>query len=169
MRYDGRNPYGSKGGYVRDHGRDYDDYDYEDMEMYDRRRGDRRYSDGRRYDIEMETRDSARYDRHSRGDKELKQWSKRLLSELEDKHKQLFNMEHVTKRAEEMGIRFEEFSPFELYTTALMLFTDFKDALSTTNLDIYLKMAKYWLCDEDAELQYGEKLRAYYETIVNGF
>ena len=36
------------------------------------------------------------------------------------------------------------------------------------NTDIYLKLAKAWLCDEDVALRYGEKLAAYHDYIVMG-
>jgi hypothetical protein len=181
---DSRNKYGARGGYVdsdydydsrrgrdyADERRDYDmrrDYDYdmrrEDYDMrrgsdYDMRRGDMRAFDVRGY-----------YDGHNKkylDDKMLEKWSKRLMKEVEEKDKQFLKMENIVKRAENMGIKFEEFTPDEFYVTLLMLFTDFSKALGTVNPDIFIKLAKYWLCDEDAGLQYGEKLAAYYYHIV---
>lgn len=188
---DGRNPYGSRGGYSdrdyemderrgdrdsargdrargdRDRDRDYD---------YDMRRGDRRDRDyDRDYDYDMRRGDSryfdvrGSYDGHNKKyleDRELEKWSKRLMKEVEEKDKQFLKMENIVKRAENMGVKFEEFTPDEFYVTLLMLFTDFSKALGTVNPDIFIKLAKYWLCDEDSGLQYGEKLAAYYYHIV---
>ena len=176
---DSRNPYGARGGYVdRDYDYDYDsrrgrdyaderrdydmrrgDYDMRGMDRdYDMRRGDMRAFDVRGY-----------YDGHNKrylDSRMLEKWSKRLMKEVEEKDKQFLKMENIMKRAESMGIKFEEFTPDEFYVTLLMLFTDFSKALGTVNPDIFIKMAKYWLCDEDAGLQYGEKLAAYYYHIV---
>ena len=74
----------------------------------------------------------------------------------------------IMKKAQEMGIKFDKFTEEEFYTTVLMLYSDYKSSLGTANADIYLKLAKDWLCDEDAEMQYGEKLAAYYESVVEG-
>lgn len=172
---DSRNPYGARGGYAdRDYdydsrrGRDYADerrdYDMRGMDRdymdrdYDMRRGDMRAFDVR-----------GSYDGHNKKyleDREIERWSKRLMKEVEEKDKQFLKMENIIKRAENMGIKFEEFTPDEFYVTLLMLFTDFSKALGTVNPDIFIKLAKYWLCDEDAGLQYGEKLAAYYYHIV---
>lgn len=172
---DGRNPYGAKGGYVRD--RDYD-YDYDmrggrrdyGMEDYGYDYGPSYDSRGRRYEIEAY--DSSRgrgRDYHRSGplsDDELEKWAKKLNNEIEEKHKQFFKMDHIITKAEQMGIRFDKFTPHELYVATLMMFTDYKDALNTVNADIYVKLAKLWLCDEDASVKYGDKLKAYYEHIV---
>ena len=77
-------------------------------------------------------------------------------------------MEKVIKRAYDMSIEFDKFSEEEFYVTVLMLYTDYKDTIGKGNAEIYIKLAKDFLCDEDAELQYGEKLAAYYEDIVIG-
>jgi hypothetical protein len=152
MYRDGRNPYGSKGGYVRDR-YDGDDFDYE--------------MDGRRrdYSYDMRGRD---YHKKSASYDDMKHWSKSLVEDMEDKYRQFFKMESITAKAEDMGIKFDKFDPFELYVTVLMMFSDYKDALNTANVDIYIKLAKAWLCDEDAALRYGDKLHAYYTYIVDG-
>lgn len=182
MTRDGRNPYGSRGGYVRD-SRGYD-YNY-DGRMMDRRGADYypfelrgrvggRYPEDYEYDM-MYGRDmmDRRYDYYPRdghsmmSEEELKHWGKRLLDEVNDKDRQYLKMENVIKKAEQLGIRFDEFTPYEYYITVLMMFTDHYKTLGTANYDIYMKLAKDWLCDEDAAVQYGKKLTAYYENIVN--
>lgn len=179
MYFDGRNPYGSKGGYVRDHAmdsrRDYamdgrGDYHYGpmmDYEMDSRRRRDY-YSDGHypMYPQEM----MYPMDRHKRAmylsEEELRKWSSRLMREIGEREN--LKMEAIMKRAESLSINFDKFSPHEFYTTMLMIYSDFHKTLGTANVDLYLKLAKDWLCDEDAEVRYGEKLAAYYYSVVKG-
>lgn len=176
-RYDGRNPYGARGGYVRDSrmsGRmdsypDYYDMDYEmdererDYAMDSRRGG--RYD---RYPFEMSGRVGDRHYSRMLSRQEISKWTKKLMSEIDDKEKQFLKMENIIRRAEDMGIKFEEFNEDEFYVTVVMMFSDFGKAMGTMNPDMYIKLAKYWLCDEDAEVQYGEKLAAYYDAIVLG-
>lgn len=46
------------------------------------------------------------------------------------------------------------------------MYTDYKNTLGKGNVDIYIRLAKDFLCDEDASVKYGEKLAVYYEDIV---
>lgn len=156
MRYeDGRNTYGSRGGYVRD-------------SAYDRRGGDMApYGDRR--DMAPYGDRYGRMDRHGADPRVLMTWSRRLYDELEEKEKQDLRDDTIERKAYDMGIHFDRFSPEELYTTVLMLYTDFKSVLGQGNSDLYLKLAKAWLCDPDAGVRYGDKLMAYYESVVNGF
>ncbi len=101
-------------------------------------------------------------------DDELMEWSKDLMRDVEEKDKPYFSKENMERKAKDMGIEFKEFTFPELYTTALMQYTDYHKTLGTGNMDLYVRMAKDWLCDEDAELQYGEKLASYYDNIVEG-
>lgn len=131
------------------------DRGYSDMTDYARGRGrDRGY-----YDY---------YDGDYLEDEDLMEWSKKLMKEVEENDKQFFSKENIERKAEEMGIKFDKFSFPEFYTTALMMYTDYHTTIGSGNMEVYLKLAKDWLCDEDAELQYGEKLSAYYESIVEG-
>lgn len=201
---DGRNPYGSRGGYItsrdprrrdragyrgeydmaheremeypKEHRQDrhgfypfevmgrvgYEEmYDprYEEDMMYDYARGKSgRYIDGR-YDYAGAEMLSNR---------ELMEWSQKLLQEVEEKDKALFKYETIEKKAKDMGIKFDEFSFDEFYTTVLMVFTDYCKTLGTANIDIYLRLAKDWLCDEDVAVKYGEKLAYYYDYVVMG-
>lgn len=213
---DRRNPYGSRGGYVRSDRRDrnYDmgmDYNYDRREygprydyradrasdyasdmrcsQYDREyRMDRDYADydmrGRDYNYDydyvrgdMRDRMDRRGYRDYRGyydrgntlsEDELMEWSKELMQELEEKDKQLFTKENIEKKAQEMGIKFNQFTFPEFYTTVLMLYSDYNKTLGKANFDTYICLAKDWLADEDAEVQYGEKLAAYYDAVVEG-
>jgi len=99
-------------------------------------------------------------------DDELMEWSKELLDEVDEPHKSYFTKDNFDRKMQEMGIKEKDFSFSELYTVALMLFDDYKKTLGMANLDIYIKLARDWLEDEDAELKGSEKLSAYYDNIV---
>lgn len=166
MPYDyARNPYGARGGYVRDSRRGGRDYnytpDYGEMD-YARRGG--------RYDMAYDGADygSMDYGKHHQLDEHtLEMWAREMLQEIEPVHHTKFKMDVVVKKSEEMGIRFDKFTPHEFYTTVIMLVSDFGKTLGMTNVDIYTRLAKDWLCDPDAGVRYGEKLAAYYYSIAN--
>lgn len=160
--YDSRNAYGPQGGYVRDRydsqrmGSDYE-YDLEDYADYARRGGRRNYD--------------MRRDYHSKGrmldDRTVDMWGRELLNDIEAKDQMKFKKDQILKRADEMGIRFDKVTPEEFYTTVLMMVTDYHKTLGLMNVDVYVKLAKDWLCDPDSPLKYGEKLAAYYNEIIN--
>lgn len=99
---------------------------------------------------------------------ELMEWSKDLLADVADKEKAYFSRENIEKKARDMGLTSNDYTFPELYTATLMCYTDYHNTLGTGNMDLYLRLAKDFLLDEDAELQGGEKLCAYYDTIVDG-
>lgn len=148
----------------------------------DYRNGPMHFESDRRYDAypmmdERRRRSSTtgRYmrDRHMTGEEKLpeediERWTKSLLGEMEERDRQQVKMDTVMKRAQDMGISFEKFTPEEFYVTVVMLHTDFSKVLPAQPMDTYIKMAKAWLCDPDASKRYGKKLAAYYEEIVNG-
>lgn len=145
----------------------------------DYRNGPMHFESDRRYDVMDERRrrssTTGRYmrDRHMTGEEKLpeediERWTKSLLGEMEERDRQQVKMDTVMKRAQDMGISFEKFTPEEFYVTVVMLHTDFSKALPAQPMDTYIKMAKAWLCDPDASKRYGKKLAAYYEEIVNG-
>ena len=129
--------------------------------------GNDRTSYGDRNDYRSYGNDNRRRD-YGREDS-LEVWKHRLMREIDEKGKQMFRMDSFMKRAEDMGIRFERFSPEELHVTAVMLYSDFAEALGNMPVDIYIKMAKAWLCDPDAAVRYGDKLEAYQKHIVQVF
>lgn len=101
-------------------------------------------------------------------DEELMDWSRELLKDVEEKDKAFLTRENITRRAKEMGINFDDFTEDELVVATLMVYTDYSKTLGTGNMDLYIRLAKDWLCDEDAEVQYGEKLAVYHDEIVMG-
>lgn len=174
--YDMRNPYGARGGYVRDRypmdmtsGR----YDRDNMDYGMRRGAGMDYSDmdypGRDYAM-YDQRGNYGMDRHGSDmldDRTLEMWARELTQEIDPMHQQKFKMDAIVKKAEEMGIRFDKFSPMEYYATVVMLVSDFGKTLGMNNVDTYARLAKDWLCDPDAGVKYGKKLSAYYHHIAN--
>lgn len=150
--------------YPKDY-RAYPDTRYEDYGAYP----DARYEDYSRYaDDYRRYPDYARSeDDYALSDEELTRWGKKLLESISEKDKQVLKMENIIKKAEQLGIRFDMFTPYEYYLVVLMMFTDYSKTLGVGNYDIYMKMAKDWLCDEDVAVKYGKKLSSYYENIVN--
>ena len=155
---DGRNPYGSRGGYVvsdkrgRDYGR-MDDYgrtseyrtEYPDMAYsrsrvernrdygerdyeYDRDYGDVRRVGGFEYDTYYDGRDYG--GEYKLSSRELREWSRDLLDEVKPEHRQSFEKENFERKVREMGIEPREYSMEELYVATLMAETDFGDTLS---------------------------------------
>ena len=231
MMKDGRNPYGSKGGYVVDRASDVRGNNYDMANRYNDRQYDSRM-DNRSYPQQ----DNARYDKNSQyndryyrndiahnmndmyydaernrqvfpydqeqdearryGDQayhnvkgldygdmnqdygdygqtlnreELEKWNRRLMKELDDKDRKFFQEDMISQKARQMGIQMQGFNEQELFTTAMMLYSDFGKVLKTfigSNMEVYLFMAKSFLKDPDASVKGGEKLAVYHDCIV---
>lgn len=239
MMRDGRNPYGSRGGYVGDKARgnydranrndmrdrnydmanrydsrqydsrrDYGSYSQQDNARYDRGyqqydqyyRGDNArnmndmYYDAERnrqvFPYDQEQDEARRYDRayhnvrgldyadmnqgygdygETLGRQELEKWDKKLMKNLDEKDKQFFQEHMVSQKAKQMGIQMQGFNEKELFTTALMLYSDYGKVLKPfvgSNMEIYLHLAKAFLTDADASVKGGEKLAVYHDCIV---
>lgn len=147
----GRGYYGSYGDtpfYVREE------------EMY----GDRDYRRDRNYERDFGYERDYGEGKLSRRD--IDEWVEDLMKQLATDEKEMFKIDKVVKKAEELGIKFDKFNEDELYVTTLMFLTDYKSTLGKGNIDMYIRLAKDFLCDEDAGVRYGEKLAAYYDFIV---
>lgn len=201
MMRDGRNPYGSRGGYItsrdpRRRDRNYEmpeeDYGYDYNQDYARGRMNRQRDMRGSYPFELmgrvgyEEMYDPRYQEEMMYDyagghygrdyggaemlsnRELMDWSQKLMKEVEEKDKAFFKYENIEKKAKDMGIQFDKFTFDEFYLVCLMMYTDYCKTLGTANMDIYLRLAKDWLCDEDVAMRYGEKLSSYYDTVVMG-
>lgn len=181
--------YGSTGD--REH---YGQHDYTMYPEYDYARGSSRSQSGRQsdrnYDYPMMG-DYTDYARRGRGrdmnydyrydyrgrrdygeseylsDEDLMDWSRDLLESIEQKDRPMYTRDTISNRAREMGVEFRDFSEDELVVTTLMMVTDYGKTLGTSNLDTMIRLAKDWLEDPDSELQYGEKLAAYYEYVID--
>lgn len=107
------------------------------------------------------------YDNGMLDDEDLKEWCYELTSDMDDKEKEYFKKERVLKRAGELGVNYDEYSPEEFYTVVVMLYKDYKKVVGTS-MDSYVQMAKEWFKDPDSSLRNSEKLTAYYDYIING-
>lgn len=165
---DGRNPYGSRGGYVTSHRPRGDRAEMDGRYEYE---GIFRGGDSRMYDNDMDGRRGYRGRRdYAEGNKlepqELAEWHKKLMSEVPDSSKEMLSEEKIMKKAKENGIKMEKYSEDEFLVTVLMMYTDYWETAGRGNLDMYVKLAEDFLCDEDSHLKGGEKLAAYYENVV---
>ena len=115
--------------------------------------------------------DMSGYDMHEKPylkEHELKEWSERLLESIDEKYKDSVRKDKIFRDAEIHGIRFDKFTKDEFYVTVLMMYTDYCKTLGTANIDVYLKLAKDWLMDDDIAVKGSEKLAAYHDYIVKG-
>ena len=180
MMRDGRNPYGSRGGYVtsRRGRRDREMGDYGDYEMQRGRDYDMAqnvsypmYGIGgyRPYEGDMADYDYARRGGRSRGrdyadyydydyaeeddewKEHLKKWSEKL------KKKDRFNMpkDQVLQNAKQMGVKFDDYNEEEFLTTYYMVLSDYPKIANEPHT--YLALAKDWLEDKDTALKGSEK------------
>jgi hypothetical protein len=99
---------------------------------------------------------------------ELEHWKKKLMKEVEEKDKQYFSKEMISQKARQMGMNFDKFTEEELELTTLMMYTDYCKTLGTSNMDLYVRLAKDWLEDKDVAVKGGEKLAVYHDCIVEG-
>lgn len=184
---DGRNPYGSRGGYVtsrdnrRDRGMDdYRDYDgnYNRYDYYDDyRRNDYYYEmDGR-----QGYRNSNYYDRDRGMDYGEKQYGKLSRDDLENWKRRLENAdgsrgEHFKKEQLEsiirqMNIDVEKMGGMDIFCMASnMMYADYCNVakkFGVDRIDFYVEMAKAFFNDKDYSGKPEEKLWLYYMTIVS--
>lgn len=164
---DGRNPYGSRGGYVRD---------------YDDRRRDYNYDDRMRRDYEYEQRNMRDYatyydDRRMRRDygepemfsrKDVETWKSMMRNE-DGTRGEHFRKEQVEHACQQTGIDCEEFGK-DIFCLAMnMMYSDYCKVAKKYGIDtpeFYADMAKAFLRDKDFDGKPEEKLYLYFKTIV---
>ena len=100
-------------------------------------------------------------------DEELKKWEHKLMSQLDEREKQMFNKDAIMQRAKSMGKSMDGFGEKELYVATLMCYTDYKGSIGQ-NPDMAMKLAYDWLSDKDVSVKGAEKLAVYYDCIVEG-
>jgi hypothetical protein len=100
-------------------------------------------------------------------EKELDHWCKKLKEQLDEREKQMFSKEAISKHAKTIGRQMEGFTEKELEVATLMIYTDYKHSIGQ-NLDLAVRLAFDWLNDKDASVKGGEKLAVYYDCIVEG-
>ena len=178
---DGRNPYGSKGGYVtsrrgrRDRAMDYN-YSYPERDnRYDERhyrpmdyeQNDyaRDYDDYGEYDMARGRRywDYADYDMDREWNEHLKRWTE----ELKQNDKFKVGKEQVIQMAKQMGVKFDQYNEEEFMTAYYMILSDY-DGQLISSPQTAVAFAKKWLEDKNSKLKGSEKLCAYYYEIVKG-
>ena len=190
---DMRNPYGARGGYVRDsrledewrrpfNEQDYQEtrfhgevqpIGYEEREEQDSARGRGRSRDYRGGDYRNDYRnDYNDYENDYAMDfaKEDEDWKKHLKKWCEElKHYDKFNMpkDQVINQARQMKVKFNNYNEEEFYVTYLMKISDDEDNL-ISNPQMAIIMAKNFLEDKDSKLKGSDKLCAYYYEIVKG-
>lgn len=179
---DGRNPYGSRGGYVdsrrdygdmrsRDYGRDYNrdygdmrDYGYDgnDMRDYGREKNPfRDFNDGHYMDYDYASGEKL-------SEEDLKEWYEELCDDLSEQYKQVYKKENIQQVAKQMNVEYEKFKPMELVVTTLMIANSYPKSVGYADINRNVAMAKEWLEDKKSAVKGGEKLSAYYDNIVKG-
>ena len=182
MGRDRRNPYGAKGGYVRDRedmargrSRRYDRamderHDYAEYDRGDYRRYDREYEDERDYrDYEYDREHRRDYDYEEDYASEEKDYEEKLkewIHKLKRKDRFGSSKDDIIRKAQSMDVKFDKFSEDEFYAVYLMMVSDFKHVANDPHH--YLAMAKEWLMDDDVEMTGSDKVCAYLYTIVLG-
>ena len=100
-------------------------------------------------------------------DTSLEKWCKKLKEQLDEREKQMFSKEAISKHAKTIGRQMEGFTEKELEVATLMIYTDYKHSIGQ-NLDLAVRLAFDWLNDKDVAVKGGEKLAVYYDCIVEG-
>lgn len=176
---DGRNPYGARGGYVRDREMDYarrDRRDYED----DYARGRRDYEDdyargrGRDYDRRMRDYDDEEDYRRDYGKpkmfsrKDMETWKSMMRNE-DGTRGEHFRKEQVKHACQQAGIDCEEFGEDVFCLAMNMMYSDYCKVAKKYGVDrpeYYADLAKAFLRDKDFDGKPEEKLYLYYKAIV---
>jgi hypothetical protein len=136
------------------------------------------YARGRDYGYDMRggygRRDYGDYGYQDFGDygevlsaEEIEKWTHKLLGEMDEREKQLFNKDTIMQKFKQMGKQMEGFGEKELYVTTLMCYTDYKQTIGQS-VDTAIKLAIEWLTDKDVAVRGAEKLAVYYDCIVEG-
>lgn len=173
---DNRNPYGSRGGYVRDYNEDYarrdmrrdynDDYARRDRDMDYAHGRDRNDYRDRNEDYRRDRRDYGKPEMFTRRD--IETWNS-LMKNEDGTRGMHFRPEEVKRAAEKAGVDIEEFGE-DIFCLAMnMKYSDDQKVAKKYGVDIpeyYADSAKSFLRDKDFEGKPEEKLYLYYKTIV---
>ena len=100
-------------------------------------------------------------------DKELEEWNKKLLGQLDEREKQMFSKDAIMQKAKQMNKPMEGFGEKELYTATLAMYTDHKQSIGQ-NPDLSVKLGYDFLADKDVAVKGAQKLAVYYDCIVEG-
>ena len=100
-------------------------------------------------------------------DKELEEWNKKLLGQLDEREKQMFSKDAIMQKIKQMNKPMEGFGEKELYTATLAMYTDHKQSIGQ-NPDLSVKLGYDFLADKDVAVKGAQKLAVYYDCIVEG-
>lgn len=141
--------------------------------------GDGRYmDDGKPYMLRQEdgrpvkSRIYNAYDPHMHGFKMTDEMYKGWLKELENADGSSgakWSKEETTMEAKKNGIEFKQFTEMEFCMAMNMMYSDYCGVAAKFGVDnaaFYACLAKAFLEDEDANVDGGDKLAAYYKAIV---
>lgn len=160
--YDGRNAYGSAGGYVSS------DRAYQSSNnRAGMSNGDYRY-DGHFYG-EMPFDYNQQYHNDYAEQDEEKKWMEDLdkwASKLKRKNKFNIDEKQIVEMAKRSNASMKDYNEKEYYVTFLMMVSDYPRV--SNDPSHYAEMAKSFLEDDDSELVGSEKLCKYYYTIIKG-
>ena len=98
-------------------------------------------------------------------EQEIKEWEHKLMSQLDEREKQLFNKDTIMQKIKQMGKSMDGFSEKELYLATIMCYTDYKEVIGA-NPDMALRLGYAWLSDKDTAVKGAEKLAIYKDCIV---
>lgn len=106
-------------------------------------------------------------------EKHMKKWEKELKNS-DGSHGAKFSKEQIVPIAQQFGINFtkDKFTEEEFTLAVNMMYSDYCKALQDSSVsgytrpEIYVNMAKAFLCDEDFDGKPYEKLALYYHCIV---
>ena len=98
---------------------------------------------------------------------EIESWAHKLMSQMDEREKQMFQKDAIVSKAKNMGKSMDGFGEKEIWLTTLMMATDYKNTIGQ-NPDMYVKLAYDWLSDKDVAVKGAEKLAVYYDCIVEG-
>lgn len=132
---------------------------YYGMNQQDFARGQGGYNQGRR-------RDYGDYG-ETLSEEDLDKWCKKLKGQLDEREKQMFSKEAISRHARQIGKQMDGFGEKELEVATLMVYTDYKQSIGQ-NLDLAVRLAFDWLNDKDAAVKGGEKLAIYHDCIIEG-
>ena len=102
---------------------------------------------------------------------ELSYLTQKLMRNVEEKDRQFFTKEMISRKAHEIGVNFDKFNEEELLAATLLEYSLHCMTLKPLvgpNMDVFVKMGKDFLTAEMEGVKGGEKLAIYYDCILRG-
>jgi hypothetical protein len=98
-------------------------------------------------------------------EKEIEKWAHKLMSQLDEREKQMFQKDTIMQKVKQMGKPMDGFGEKEMWVATLVAYTDYKQTIGQ-NLDMAIKLAYDWLTDKDSEVKGAEKLALYHDLVM---